>query len=376
MTTESKWWRAVLNRDYQLENAFVYGVNSTGVYCRASCPSRRPSRQQVVFFPAPDDAERAGFRACLRCRPRHENARIAAVREICRYIEDHLDEPLTLAALAAHVGFSRFHLQRLFKRVVGASPLQFASARRLDAVKSRLRQGRDVTTALYDAGFSSSSRLYENASERLGMTPATYGRGGDGMKIGYEVVDSPLGRMLVAGTARGICAVSFGATRRELERWLRNEFPRARIERGNSRLDRRVRTVLDHLNGHNPRIDVPLDVRATAFQCAVWQALREIPIGATRSYSDVARRIGRPGAARAVARACASNPAAVLIPCHRVVRGDGNPGGYRWGTVRKKALLKREKILKQQSKIGATKVKTRGRRSSQVLAQPPGAPPV
>lgn len=338
-------WSAVARRDPRFDRVFVYGVASTHVYCRPSCPSRRPHREHVTFFPAPGAAERAGYRPCRRCRPEqpadgHPHARL--VEKVCRLIDAGLEEPLRLEALSRAAGVSPFHLQRTFRRVLGISPRQYAEARRLLRLKAGLRQGQDVTTALYDAGYGSSSRLYERSHHHLGMTPATYRRGGAGARIRYTVVGSPLGRMLLAATSSGVCAVKFGDSAKKLFADLAREFPAAELARDRRGLARWAQQLAGSMRGGSPAFDIPLDLRATAFQWKVWEALRAIPRGATRSYRQVAQAIGRPRAVRAVARACATNPVAVLIPCHRVVRTDGALGGYRWGVERKKTLLQRE----------------------------------
>ncbi len=337
-------WRAVLARDASLDGAFVYAVRSTGIYCRPSCPSRRPRRGQALFFPVPEAAERHGFRPCRRCKP-HQPARDAQAelaRRISRYIETHLEEKLTLQTLAAQSGIAPHQVQRAFRRVVGITPRQYADARRLGLLKKRLREGQDVTASLYEAGYGSSSRLYERSNAHLGMTPAAYRNGGRGMRIGYTIVDSPLGRVLVGATERGVSAIYLGDSDGPLVRALKQEYPNAEIHRSTNGLSEWVRAVLRHLDGKQRPLDLPVDVQATAFQRRVWEALRAIPYGSTRSYSDIARSLGRPTATRAVARACATNPVSVLIPCHRVVRLDGGLGGYRWGLERKRALLERE----------------------------------
>ena len=342
---EEARWQAVLSRDARFDGAFVFAVRSTGVYCRPSCPSRRPNRANVTFFPLPDAAESAGFRSCLRCRPREAatSPSVEAVQRACRQIEKHSDEPLTLEALAALVGMSPYHLQRVFKRIVGVSPREYREALRVGRFKAEVKKGETVTSAMYEAGYGSSSRLYENAGGRFGMTPAAYKRGGRGAKISYAIADCSLGRLLVAATGKGVCAVRLGDSERELEEALRAEYPEAEINRDDEALGVWVSALVEHLQGSHPRLDLPLDVQATAFQWAVWQKLKEIPYGATRSYSEVARAIGRPSAVRAVARACATNPVALVIPCHRVVREDKSLGGYRWGIQRKVALLDGER---------------------------------
>jgi AraC family transcriptional regulator of adaptative response/methylated-DNA-[protein]-cysteine methyltransferase len=337
-------WRIVLARDRHYDGAFVYGVRSTGIYCRPSCPSRRPRRAQVDFFPVPEVAERAGFRPCRRCRPAEASApdpRVPLVRAACRLMDAHPDAPASLAALSARTGVTAQRLLRAFQRILGISPRQYRDARRLDRFKAELRARRRVSPALYEAGYGSTSRVYERAHAQLGMTPATYRRGGAGTEIFYATAPCPLGRLLVARTARGICRVSLGSNADELAAGLRAEFPAADIRRDQGTLAASVRAILAYLEGERA-LDLPLDVRATAFQRQVWEALRRIPYGSTRSYAQVARAIGHPTATRAVARACATNPAALVIPCHRVVRADGGLGGYRWGIERKRALLERE----------------------------------
>ena len=342
---ENSYWRGVLERDRRLDGAFVFAVRSTGIYCRPSCPSRRPGRQQVTFFPLPEAAERAGFRPCRRCRPRETRAsdpQVEMVRRVCERIDSNLEEPLGLQALSALAGTSPCHLQRTFKRLMGISPREYADARRLHRFKGHLREGKEVTAALYEAGYGSSSRLYERASAQLGMTPVTYRKGGRGMSIGYSIADCPLGRVLVAATERGVCMVSLGDADAVLEAALVSEYPNAEIHRDAAELSKWVKAILNNLNGRERRLDLPLDVEATAFQRRVWQELRRIPYGRTRSYSEVAHAIGRPRAVRAVARACATNPVSIVVPCHRVVREDGGLAGYRWGLKRKKSLLERE----------------------------------
>jgi AraC family transcriptional regulator, regulatory protein of adaptative response / methylated-DNA-[protein]-cysteine methyltransferase len=337
-------WRAVLAHDTQWDGAFVYAVRSTGIYCRPSCPSRRPRRNVTMFFSGPDAAERAGFRACRRCHPRGQTGDPLAPRieQACRFIESTLDEKSTLADLGARAGLSPFRFLRAFQRITGITPRQYAAACRLRAVKSGLKKEPNVTFALYDAGYGSSSRLYEHAPSSLGMTPATYQRGGAGLRIQYTTAASPLGRLLVAATPRGVCMVSLGDSDSRLKAALKQEYPSAEIRPNSNGLRSSLRSVLSRIEGEVPSGQLSLDVQATAFQRRVWKELLSIPRGATRSYSQVARAIGRPRSVRAVARACATNPAAIVIPCHRVVRADGNLGGYRWGLQRKEVLLRAE----------------------------------
>ena len=342
-------WEAVAAKDSRFDGQFVFAVTSTKIYCRPSCPSRRPRRERVKFFDLPDAAEQAGFRACLRCEPQHARGldpQVALVQRVCRFLDASQTETVKLADVAAHVGVSAFHLQRTFKRIMGISPRQYLTARRFGNFKTLVREGEPVTQALYDSGFNSSSRLYEHAPEELGMTPATYGKGGQGTTINYTLVASPLGRLLVAMTERGVCAVRMGDTDAEIEKDLRSEFPAANIQRSDSALREPVQKILSHLTNKEPRLDLPLDIRSTAFQRQVWEKLRAIPYGQTASYGDVARSLGKPAAVRAVGRACATNPVALVIPCHRVVREDQTLGGYRWGLERKQRLLERERSRK------------------------------
>jgi len=337
---ESRWWQAVQSRDANEDGHFVFAVSSTGVYCRPSCPSRRPRRENVAFFKRPDEAEKAGYRACLRCRPRAlGTGRAATVRAICRFIEQHLDEPLTLAQLSHEFHQSPFHLQRTFKSVLGITPKAYADSCRMNQLKSNLRAGHSVTRAMYDAGYSSSSRLYERTASQLGMTPDKYRRGAVAAPIRYTCTDSPLGRILIAATDKGICAIQFADNDEELEQGLRHEFPFAIRRRDDAGMGSWKEKLLRQMRGQQPSSALPLDIQATAFQRRVWSYLQKIPFGETRSYAAVAKGIGQPTASRAVARACATNPVAVAIPCHRVVRQDGGLSGYRWGADRKKTLL-------------------------------------
>ncbi len=340
-------WNAVLARDAARDGEFVFAVSSTGVYCRPSCAARRPRRENVQFFLGPEQAERAGYRACLRCRPKSfsGNTQSDSVKATCRFIEQHLDEPLTLQRLGKEFHQSPFHLQRRFKQVLGITPRAYADSCRLRLLKRNLQAGDSVTRAMYDAGYGSSSRLYEKTSSQLGMTPDKYRRGAIAATIRYTCAGSPLGRILIAATERGICSIQFARTDGELLEGLKHEFPFASRKLDDGGLQSWVSALLRHMHGKSLDSSLPLDIRATAFQRRVWTYLQSIPFGATRSYSEVARAIGRPRAVRAVARACATNPVAVAIPCHRVVRQDGSISGYRWGIERKKALL----AIEQQS---------------------------
>ncbi len=347
-------WHAVTSKDHRFDGNFVFAVSSTGIYCRPSCPSRRPRRERVSFYRLPEAAEQAGFRACRRCHPRRAVAidpQVEVVRRACKFIDDHEDENIDLATLGHHVGLSAFHLQRVFKSVMGITPRQFAQSRRTNRFKAGIRRGESVTNAMYDAGYGSSSRLYERATAELGMTPATYSRGGRGAAINYTIAQSPLGRLLVAATEKGICAVRLGDSDDALEADLRGEFSAAKIEHNDGPLGEWVQEILDQLAGKQPHVDLPLDIQSTAFQRRVWEALRTIPCGSTRSYGDVAKAIGQPKAVRAVARACATNPVALVIPCHRVIREDRSLGGYRWGLERKKKLLQRERSSSPEASV-------------------------
>lgn len=344
-TTPAQQWRIVLARDRRFDGVFVYAVRSTGIFCRPSCPSRRPRRSVVRFFPIPEAAQAAGFRACRRCRPTQTpspDPAVALVRDVCNTIDAHPDAAADLATLGRRVGRSPHQLLRAFRRVLGVSPREYRDARRLARLKSSLKERRHVSPAIYEAGYGSSSRVYERAASALGMTPATYGRGGRGATIRFTVVPSALGLLLVAATDRGVCRISLGDAAGSLERDLRTEFSAATITPDRGGLTAWVQAIVRHLEGRASHLDLPLDIRATAFQQRVWAALRKIPYGATRSYQAVAQAIGQPSATRAVARACATNPVAIAIPCHRVVREDGKLGGYRWGIERKRQLLERE----------------------------------
>jgi len=337
-------WNAVVARDSGRDGEFVFAVSSTGVYCRPSCAARRPRRENVQFFLRPEQAEQAGYRACLRCHPRSagSNRPSDAVKAICRFIEQHLDEPLSLRRLGQEFQQSPFHLQRRFKAVLGITPREYADSCRMRLLKRNLQAGDSVTRAMYEAGYGSSSRLYERTASQLGMTPDKYRRGAIAATIRYTCADSPLGRMLIAATERGICAIQFARTDSELMEGLKREFPFAARKSDNNGLQSWVGALLEHMRDKDADSSLPLDIRATAFQRRVWRYLQSIPFGATRSYRQVAKAIGQPRASRAVARACATNPVAVAIPCHRVVREDGGMGGYRWGIERKKALLEME----------------------------------
>ncbi len=352
-TNEEDYWQAVLAKDASFNGIFVYAVRSTGIYCRPSCPARRPRRSMVLFFSLPKAAEQAGFRPCQRCDPQNTssgNLQTELVQRACQYIEANLESPLTLATVSEAVSISPHYLQRLFKRIMGITPRQYTDACRLSWLKAQLKEGQAVTTAIYEAGYGSSSRLYERASAQLGMTPATYRRGGKGMHISYTIVDCPLGRLLVATTQRGLCAISLSDSDAELVAELLSEYPAAECHCDDAALRLSVSSLLSHLNGEQIHLNLPLDLQATAFQWRVWEELRAIPYGSTRSYSKIAQALGHPKAVRAVARACATNPVSLVIPCHRVIRENGSLAGYRWGIERKQALLAgEEQVIAQNS---------------------------
>lgn len=346
----NEWrWHVVRTKNPEFDGAFFFGVSSTGIYCKPSCAARLPKRENTTFFASCAEAEGAGFRACLRCRPRAETARSAnaeIVMRACELIENNLDGEISLESLAAQLHSSPSHVQRTFKQTLGVSPKEFADAQRLHHFKRRVRHT-DVTTALYDSGFRSSRALYEKATQNLGMTPATYRRGGRNLRISFVTADSSLGKLLVAATDKGVCAVAFGETSRQLAADLAREFPAAEIREGGDDLQNYVRAVVEHLDGRRRTLELPLDLQATAFQLQVWAELRRIPYGETRSYKEVAERLGNVKAVRAVARACATNPVALVNPCHRVVGAGGALSGYRWGVERKKMLLDKEQAARR-----------------------------
>ena len=339
-------WQALVKRDPRACDEFVYGVLTTGVYCRPACASRLPNRENVRFFETSMEAEQAGFRPCKRCRPEKpdwKEAHALAVLKACKRI-DEAETPPSLKELAEGACLSSFHFQRVFKKIIGVTPKQYAMERRAGRLREHLRKDSTITGAMYDAGFGSSSRFYERATVTLGMKPSAYKNGAQDVLIRFAIAPCFLGLILVAATAQGICAIDFGDTIEALKENLRRRFPKAEVQGSDPGFTAMVAKVLAVLEEpHRGRLDLPLDVQGTAFQRRVWLALQEIPPGDTVSYTDVASRIGKPTAARAVARACASNPVAVAIPCHRVVRGNGQLGGYRWGLDRKRVLLGRER---------------------------------
>ena len=345
---DGEMWAAVQTRDARADGRFVYAVRSTGIYCRPTCPSRRPLPHRVAFFDRAADAETAGFRACKRCLPDQDSPNAGLVRRVCSYIQtcseqaDGSGAAPTLSELGRAIGTSPSHLQRVFKQVTGVTPRQYAAAWRLDRFKAMIKDGQDISTALYDAGFGSPSRLYETSTEQLGMTPGIYRRGGMGMNIYHTVVACPMGRLLVAATDQGVCTVKLGNSESALEEGLLAEYPSANHQQDGGHLAIWAAEILSYLDGEKTGLELPLDIQATAFQQQVWQMLRTIPYGETRTYQQVAQALGKDSSSRAVGTACGANPVALVIPCHRVLRKDGGLGGYRWGLERKKSLLDME----------------------------------
>lgn len=338
-------WQAVMRRDPSADGTFVYAVRTTGVYCRPSCPARMAKAENVRFFPSPVEAEAAGYRPCQRCRPNGRSpaeASAAAVAQACRVIEDAEELP-KLDALAASAGMSPSHFHRSFKAITGLTPRAYGAAQRARKFREQLADsGGSVTSSIYGAGFNSSSRFYEKSDEVLGMTPTSFKNGGRGAEIRFAIGECSLGAILVARSHKGVCAITLGDDPDALCRDLQDRFPNAELVGGDAGFEALVAKVVGFVEAPRIGLDLPLDVRGTAFQQRVWQALREIPAGKTASYTDIARRIAEPKAVRAVGQACAANPIAVAIPCHRVVRNDGGLSGYRWGVERKRALLDKE----------------------------------
>ena len=343
-TRKDPRWTAVVARDSRADGKFFYAVRTTGVYCRPSCGSRRARPENLQFYATAADAERAGFRPCKRCKPDQpslDRQHAAKVAKICRLIEN-AEEPPSLAELAGKAGLSAYHFHRIFKAVTGVTPRAYAAADRAKRMRSELGRGATVTEAIYGAGYGSNGRFYETADAVLGMTPSNYRAGGANTEIRFALGECSLGSILVARSERGICAILLGDDPAALARDLQDRFPRARLIGGDKEFERLVAKVVGFVEAPALGLDLPLDVRGTAFQQRVWQALRKIPAGATASYTEIAKRIGAPKSVRAVAQACAANALAVAIPCHRVVRNDGALSGYRWGVERKRALLRRE----------------------------------
>jgi AraC family transcriptional regulator of adaptative response/methylated-DNA-[protein]-cysteine methyltransferase len=344
VTVRDPRWAAVVARDARADGTFFYSVRTTGVYCRPSCAARQARPENVQFHATRADAERAGFRPCKRCKPDRPalvEQHAAKVAEICRLIESAETVP-GLQELAKRAGMSTYHFHRTFKAVTGLTPKAYAAAHRARKVRDALGRGGTVTAAIFDAGYNSGGRFYAEADRILGMTPSSYRQGGADTAMRFAVGECSLGSILVAASSRGVCAILLGDDPEALKRDLHDQFPRARLIGGNEEFEQLVARVVGFVEAPNVGLDLPLDVRGTAFQQRVWRALRKIPVGSTVSYAELARRIGEPGAVRAVARACAANTLAVAIPCHRVVRTDGGLSGYRWGVERKRALLRKE----------------------------------
>lgn len=348
--TAEKMWQAVQAKDASYDGRFWFGVISTGIFCKPSCPARLPLRTNVRFFTSPADAQAAGLRACKRCKPLAASAdadETARYQAVCRYIADHAEETLPLEKLAQQLELSPSHFQRRFKALIGVSPKQYQENCRFDALKQNLREGSDVTDASYAAGFGSSSRLYEKLDTRLGMTPGQYRSGGKGLTISYAAADTVAGRLMMGATDRGLCFIQFGASDNELLAQLEQEYPQAALQPMAAPMQALfagwMQALNRHLAGEQPAEALPLDIQGTAFQFKVWSYLQKIPSGEVRSYSEVAEGIGQPKAARAVASACAANKLALVIPCHRVIRGSGELGGYRWGMELKRTLLDQER---------------------------------
>jgi AraC family transcriptional regulator of adaptative response/methylated-DNA-[protein]-cysteine methyltransferase len=339
----ARYWQATLARDSRADGTFVLAVRSTHIYCRPSCPARRPLRRNVVFYHTKEEAEKQGYRACLRCRPNEVSGAVVLVQRAARQLAESTEEGVRLVEIARTLGTTQATLRRAFLQVTGLAPRQLAEALRVKRFKAMLRAGRSITDALYETGYGSSSRVYERSNAQLGMTPATYRKGGKGMKIGYTIAKSPLGKVLIGATERGVSAVYLGEKESALLAELREEYPRAEIAPATDSFQRWVREIVQRIDGKQPRMELPLDLQATAFQRRVWQELQRIPRGRTRTYSQVARSLGQPKAVRAVARACATNPVSIVVPCHRVIREDGALAGYRWGLSRKERLLAQER---------------------------------
>lgn len=351
---QEECWNAVLTKNRSCDGQFFFGVLTTGVYCRPGCPARTPRRENVRFYRTPTEAEADGLRACLRCRPtsREANPNADRIRQLCEYIraQSGNGEALSLEHLGRQAGISPFHLQRTFKAAVGITPKQFVEQCRMEALKTKLRESDSVTAAVYEAGYGSGSRVYERSDSRLGMTPRTYRDGAKGVTISYATVETRLGHLMLGATTRGLCFLQFGDSADTLLEMLRAEYPAARVEPTpkpySKQFELWMESLSRYLRGEAVSFELPVDVQATAFQMKVWMYLQSIPAGTTQSYAQVAAATGDAKAARAVARACASNPVAIVIPCHRVIRGDGDLGGYRWGMDRKQALVENESRLR------------------------------
>jgi AraC family transcriptional regulator, regulatory protein of adaptative response / methylated-DNA-[protein]-cysteine methyltransferase len=353
LLSEEACWEAVLKKDKTKDGEFFFGVLTTGVFCRPSCPARRPLRKNIRFYETATQAIADNLRPCLRCRPLvtgREDSMERRIYALCDFIRKNSSEPLNLEQLSQKARLSPFHLQRTFKAVVGVTPRQYLEACRLETLRKQFRSGNSLTEAIYDAGFGSNSRVYERVSTRLGMTPTEYRAGGNHVSISYVTIQNPLGLMMIGATDRGLCFVQFGDSRVKLLAMLRAEYPAAAFAEMKQPYPEQfglwVQALIGHLSGDRQRLSLPVDVRGTAFQFRVWTYLQSIPYGEVQSYSEVARGIQQPGANRAVAQACASNKVAIAVPCHRVIRGNGEMGGYRWGVARKRTLIDLERSAK------------------------------
>jgi AraC family transcriptional regulator, regulatory protein of adaptative response / methylated-DNA-[protein]-cysteine methyltransferase len=348
-------WTAVENRDAAADGNFFYGVRTTGVYCRPGCASRRPLRLNTVFFETAQAAEAAGFRSCKRCRPTDESAasrHVAAIEKACALLRTSETMP-SLAELADAACISRFHFHRVFKQITGVTPRDYARSHRLGRLGEKLDSGEPITASIYASGFGSSSRAYEAAPAAFGMTPGKRRRGGSGETIRFVTVPTPLGWALVAATGRGICMTALGDDRESLAAALQQRFPQAQLVAEDAGLKQWADRIVRFITAPEQNLDLPLDIRGTAFQARVWRALQKIPLGKTASYSEIAATLGQPKAVRAVAQACAANKLALIVPCHRVIRSDGELGGYRWGLERKRALLDREHAAVASDEVAA-----------------------
>jgi len=340
--TQNAYWQATLHRDLRADGRFVLAVTSTKVYCRPSCPAKRPLRRNVVFYRSNEEAERNGFRPCRRCYPQEQKEMSLLVKRAVALMEECNEESLRLKEMAAKLKTSAGKLRRAFARTTGLSPREFSEAFRVARFKKELRGGSSIADALYACGYGSPSRVYEKTHAQLGMTPASYKKGAPGMEIGYAMAQTSLGKVLVGATERGVSAVYLGDDESRLLKELREEYPQAQISRSAAGESGWLKEIVRRVEGSAPSVDLPLDVQATAFQRRVWQELQRIPRGTTKTYTQVAKAMGNPRAVRAVARACATNPVSVVVPCHRVIRTDGKLAGYRWGLNRKEELLQRE----------------------------------
>jgi AraC family transcriptional regulator, regulatory protein of adaptative response / methylated-DNA-[protein]-cysteine methyltransferase len=361
MLNYDECWSAVQNRDASQDGRFLFGVLTTGVYCKPSCRSRQPLRKNVRFYETTTEAEKDGLRPCRRCRPLSKSGNSSSserLRAVCQYIDRHSEVPLKLSNLASMAGLSAFHFQRTFKARTGLTPKQYLDAKRVEKLRKELKRSRQVTQAVYEAGYGSSSRVYERASRHLGMTPRQYRQGGAGLAISYATISSSFGEIMIAATDRGICFLQFGASHARLLDMLKQEYPAADVvamrEPSHPHFDKWIHLLEGYMAGTETDLRLPLDLKATVFQMRVWKYLQSIPYGEVQSYAEVASAIGNPSAARAVAGACAANRVALVIPCHRVIRGTGDLGGYRWGLERKRVLLDRERTHKTGSVVKAS----------------------